>query len=353
MFIGSDMGEVIGRHLHGGLISELEENGVRLFLIWANNPIPNPQTLNHCRRALEVADEKTPDGLLRYRSGVYLLSGENIIPADCAAKHTWQPYDPGMFFYNVKDQDARLREEGGRRNNVHDLCERLLWHFHKEKEVEYPSFLDFIESMDPARFEKPILTAQQLSSGKRSDSVLSSRKRRETKQGLLLYNLAMDPADHPRDGTGKVLTVHANLLAEVPDYEYFENAQAVLFILNHSATTSRSNAEKIASICQRRIDEGRPLIMLAVCENGEPKNWNPETGIYPSGNILKNHVVFIPGHIKPTLLKLLIAVHEKKMVPNVEMIDFMLKNHVGEVHDEIIFPPDVDLVKSTVFSQSQ
>lgn len=320
MFTGSDMVEAIGSYLHFGLTEELEDKSIKLFLVWASHPVVHPETdaLIHLETALNAASQKEKPG------GVYIVSGTEVIPTVYTQKETW--HDRPMRLFNINDEQA-LKEEIARREQIKQLADKLSLRF-----FALP-FLDLIETMgkDKTRTygEPPLAVSQTF--GKRIESSKPKGKSMAVKTFESLHHKALDPYDHPSDASRKVRIINANLLAPIPTYEDLSDAEAVLFILNHSATTRRDIALTIRDICARRFAEGRPLAAFVVTETGEPRKWDVETGIYPSGRILKDYATLIPGHIKPTIVKLWAAIHKFGMKFGPELTGFMLTNYEGEI----------------------
>lgn len=115
MFIGSDRTEDIGFYLHNNLSAELKRHNIKIFLVWANNPVPDPEVLIHCERALRASREDL-------EGGVYMVSGTSIFPVIYAEKETWD--GKPMKYFNIEDKHA-ANEEWGRRNKIVNLADRL------------------------------------------------------------------------------------------------------------------------------------------------------------------------------------------------------------------------------------
>ncbi|MBI2611161.1 hypothetical protein HYW54_00255 [Candidatus Gottesmanbacteria bacterium] len=348
MIIGSDMAEVIGEKLHSGIGEELEERGISFYLVWANKPVTHTdsETLMHVRVALEDSDPSNRDRK-NGRGGVFLVSNENIISAHRAMKETW--HGEPMKFFDFKDKEA-VNLELARRKLYRDRTDLLSYLFFQK------SFESLIEAMDEYRFKHPKrnLWLIQQQHGKKWLFKYLGDTSSDSKRGWLLHHLTLDPVDHPRDSSGRIVIKPVNLLSDVPTYEEFQNAEAVLFILNHSATTRKDIAEAIRVICGERVAEGRSLAAFAVTENGEPRTWNPVEGIYPSATILKDYVVLLPMHIKPAIVKLWAGFYSDDALPTEnriacsELIDFMLNNYKDEIMREP-FADDVQRVKRNLY----
>lgn len=317
-FVGSDMCEAIGSGLFASSLNELEENRIRIYLVWANEPIPHPEAVHHCRRALQTTREP-------HEGGIYIISGNDVIPAMHAAKESWHGHP--MKFYD-RLLPALQYEEEIRRWMYAQLADTLSQDFFKV------NFSQLIAIMTQEKHGNMIPI--QGKGKKRIDRIFPFGQTREY-QRLLLEELQTSPIHHPIDATGAVVVKHLNEPSDTLTESEFADCKAAIVVLNHSATTRRDLAQILAAICQKRRDAGKPLLLFAVTETGEPRHWNVLEGLYPSGMLLRNYVVLIPGHIKPTLVKLWAGVHRFGFELS-QLIDFMTTNFrgevVGKVHEE-------------------
>lgn len=347
MFVGSDMTEVVGQYLENRLGMELTEKNIQLYLVWANNPVPKKDALKQIKSALHAARSQKRNG------GIYIVSDE-VIKAENARKKTW--HGKPMGYFNIKNKKETHLDEL-RRDYYAQIADSVV-------RSQYKQSLELtIEEMDPDRFKNPLNAIMALERS-HAKSLISSYTRMgssESQKSWLLWHLATDPIDHPKDETNEVVIKHVNLPTPKPTqadlqklYDELKSTKAVIFVLNHSATTSVGLADMIAEVCNRRIYEGDPLAAFAVTENGEPRNFHSDSGIYTSAMLLRNHVILLPGHLMPNFIKLYGAIHKNKMKVNPQLIDFMTKNldpYISEIDESLLIKSDIDRVKETLFER--
>lgn len=348
MFVGSDMTEVIARKLYAGMAGELEELGIKLFLVWANNPVPDSQALSQIETALKATENSTLNG------GVYVVSKQKLIKAENVCKATWD--NEPMYYFDITDEEE-MRKEIERREKNRTLAEKLsIRLFHKPLD-------QLIEEMDPGRYEhawRNIVALRMFHPKATVDLLGIKRKtRKSVKEQWLNYHLSTDPVDHPHDSSKAVAIKHINLSTNLQSpeelYNELKDTKAVIFVMNHSLTTSDNMAYAIAMVCNRRIREDNPLAAFAVTETGERRSFNPKMGIYRSAVALHNNVIPLPGPLIPNFIKLYAAVHKPDFEVNTELIDYMLKrlegenDLSGEISESLVYQPDVDRVKKMMF----
>lgn len=313
-FVGSDMCEAIGLGLAESMMGELAQNRVRIFLVWANEPIPHLEAIRQCRRALIATTEN-------FEGGIYVISGNSVIPALHAAKQSWS--GGPMRFYDTSDPQS-ITTENARRRTYADLTDMLSQQFF------HMDFLQAINYMGGS-LDNMIATHPE---GKRVWQTFLPGPTTRDRRRLRLEDLRTSPTAHPIDASGQIIVKQLNSPSSYLTESELANCKALLVVLNHSATTRKDFAQTLVTICQKRREAGRPLLVFAVTETGEPRQWSVEEGLYPSGALLRHYVFLIPGHVKPTLLKLWAGVHNFGFeFP--QLIEFMYTNFFGEVVGDI------------------
>lgn len=336
MFCGSDMTEEIGNFLDGGLGRELSENNIKLFLVWANDPVSVPGTdaIIHLNTALGATRDSSLPG------GVYIVSGNDVIPARYARKETWNG-EP-MRYFNVNDDQAMLRDERIR-EDIAGSCDVLVQKLYEDEishgDYSHSTFDSLIYERE-ARLKETATTNWffEWGYGKHPRLVdlrgMDSAKR----ANRIIKQLKTGPYDHPSDQDGKTAVVNVNLITQKPKFEDFQGVEAVLFVMNHSGTTHIDITKEIVNICQKRKEMGNPLAAFAVTETGEPHSWSTQLGLYPSGALLRDYVIMLPSHIKPAIVKMWTGIHHQKygLPADAEnFLAFMLTNYTGELHGSV------------------
>lgn len=314
---GSDNLEAVIKHLHVNLEDGLISKGITIDVFWSNNPLPSDTLgMRTLHTAMSATRTKRPGGL-------YLAADEKSFPAIFGQKETYHG-DP-MILFDRRDREAVAQEEN-RRNYVGNLMNRLAIRF-----FNLP-ILDFIEKIE----DPTLVISTKPFTAKPNKSIFVSSHSSEVFSGSRLWALATSLTNHLQDKEGLVMVKHLNNMEESLQVEKFDSARALLIVLNHSATTSIENARILKDYFIRRKNSKKPILIVAVTENAEPKVWDPQEGIYPSGVELQEIVMLLPYDVKTAHLKLLAVNYDEFLNPKhnlnpTQVIDFLCTDFEGEI----------------------
>lgn len=353
LFIGSDMTEAVGTYLHNGLANDLKREGVKLYLVWANNPVIkkdqsiDEESLSQIKTGLEATQQTDREG------GVYIISNKKVIPTINARKATYDSTDKRPMYYLDTRDPLEIEYELQRRKKVRDLAEKLSLSLYGED-------LDtFIRNMVPGKSSAIQMYLSTLLSSNAKAFVLPSLLENASDDKAELFHTFIQSGALIYPRSPKVAVKNVNLSTQTQTaqqlYVELENASSVIFIMNHSLTTSKTMAEAIREVCKIRILEGKPLLAFAVTETGEPRSFNPKTGIYPSAALLRDYVIPLPGHLMPNFVKLCWNMGYIPFEENISStINFMTTRKIGnndgegEIDESLVYRPDVEKVKNTI-----